>query len=379
MRALGRATWALLSLGAGLGLAVVAFALAVYSAGNGGPPAEALDRSRPANALALAVMGDSDSHSYQDRLAFPPGSDARGGDSRARTFNWVETLARLRASELDPGPWLAWGSGGRMSSVRRIFGLPVGRVPTKEDFLHNFSYSGARCDDLMAGPFRQAPWLAALMQKEPERWRNGIVVIRMGLNDMQSMLDLQASEPDAPRINEAISRCQSRIAEAIAQLRERQPGLKFLIVGMGNEIDDPGQFESYRSAEEVNNTDEAMERFNGALRDLAERTPGAAFFDQDAWFRQRWGSRSADGLPDTYKTVTIGDSFKVTNTAGDDPHNALLNDHHAGTVWNALWAQSIVLRLREAFALPLTPIGDDELWRYVGPLVRPHRLKAPGS
>jgi hypothetical protein len=61
----------------------------------------------------------------------------------------------------------------------------------------------------------------------------------------------------------------------------------------------------------------------------------------------------------------------VTNSNGDEPHNALLADDHAGLVFNALWAQSLVARLREAFALPLTPIGDDELARFVLPLAKP--------
>ena len=368
--------WAIL---VGLVLLVAAGAWVVWRAGDGGPPPEVFGRTTPAGATPMAVMGDSDSHSYQDGRAFPPGGPARGGEFHARTFGWLESLARLRGSEVDPGPWLTWGSVGRISSVRRILGLPVGRVPAKEDYLYNFAYSGAACNDLMTGPFRQAPWLAALMDKEPERWRNGLVVIRMGLNDWQPMLPLHAQDPTSPETDKTIARCRDRIAEAIALLRQHQPGLKFLVVGICNEIDDPGQFENFVSAAESRNVRIALDRFNGALRDLAERTSGTAFFDQDAWFQRLWGSRDADGRPNSYKTVTVGGSFQVTNTLGDEPHNALLADHHAGVVWQALWAQSLVQRLREAFGLPLTPIGDEELWRYLQPLVAPGGVKVPGS
>ena len=373
MRAIG--WWGL----AGLGLLLAAGVwIAVVRAGDGGPPQQVLEQPRPAGAIALAVMGDSDSHSYHDRQAFPPDSDARGGSLRARTFNWVEILARLRANEVDPGPWLTWGSRGPVSSVRRMLGLPVGRIPMKEDYLYNFANSGAVCDDLTAGPFRQAPWLAALMDKEPGRWTHGVVVIRIGINDWQHMLGLQAQNPHAPQIDETIAHCTSRISEAMTLLRRHEAGLRFLVVGLPNEIDDPGQFENFRSAAEIANIDQALDRFNHALRALAEATPGAAYFDMDAWFRQLWGARSADGLP-TYRTVTVGGSFEVANTAGDEPHNALLGDHHAGLVWNALWTQAFVQRLRDAFGLPLTPIGDQELWRYLQPLVAPGEVKAPGS
>jgi len=57
--------------------------------------------SSPPTTIALAVLGDSGSHSYQDSLSFPPGSADRGGAFRARTFQWTEVLARLRAADQD--------------------------------------------------------------------------------------------------------------------------------------------------------------------------------------------------------------------------------------------------------------------------------------
>ncbi|WID99322.1 hypothetical protein QO058_14435 [Bosea vestrisii] len=66
-----------------------------------------------------------------------------------------------------------------------------------------------------------------------------------------------------------------------------------------------------------------------------------------------------------YRAVVVGGKLRITNTIGDEPSNAVLADDHAGLVWNALWAQSLVMRLREVFDLPLTLITDDELVRFV--------------
>jgi hypothetical protein len=373
-----------------LGFIIMVMALGAVAAAvvgqDGGTalPAGVLTRDRPAHAVPIAVLGDSNSHSFQDGISFAPGSPERGGALRPRTYNWGDVLARLRGQELDLGPWVAWGSNGVVARVRQKLGLNEGRMPRKEDYLYNFANSGAICNDLTQGRWRQAPRLAALMDREPERWRNGLLVIRMGLNDWQDKLALQARDPQAPPLHEAIDRCSTRIGEAIALVRRNHPGVRVLVVGIGNEIDDPEQFDHFQSAVEVQNIDQALARFNGALRQLAEHTPQTAFFDDDAWFKQRWGSRDAQGRPD-YRTLVIGDGLRVTNTAGDAPTNALVGDHHAGLVWNALWAQSLVERLREAFGLPLTPIGDEEMWRFLKPLVQPQAgvagpiSRVPGS
>jgi len=360
-------------------LAAVAGVWAVRAAGDVGPPAQVLWQNRPIGAVPLAVLGDSNSHSFQDGLVFRPGDGSRGGDFHARTLGWVDGLARLRGHELDPGPRLVWGSSGRISSARRALGLPVGRIPIKEDYLYNFANSGADCNSLTSGPFRQAPRLAALMDKEPERWRDGVVVIFIGVNDWMRTLDLQVRNPAAPELDAVIARCTRRIAEAMSMLRERQPALRFLVIGMGNVANDPGNSDKFRSALQMRNLRIALERFNASMRGLVDETLRTAFLDQEAWFHGLWGDRDANGQP-RYKTVTIGDGFKVTNTTGDDPHNAMLVDGHAGTVANALLLQAIVGRLREAFDLPVTPVGDDELWRYLQPLVAPNGgVKGSGS
>lgn len=94
--------WPKYTLGALTGL--VALGLAILVAWGSGTPAD----NSPPTRIALAVLGDSSSHSYQDSLSFPPGSADRGGAFHAHTFQWTEVLARLRGNELNPGP----GYGG---------------------------------------------------------------------------------------------------------------------------------------------------------------------------------------------------------------------------------------------------------------------------
>jgi hypothetical protein len=337
--------------------------------GNSSPPAAAA-------AIPLAVLGDSNSQSYQDYHWFPVDSKERGGPLRSRTFQWTEVLARLRGQELDLGPWVRWGRPGVVARAREWLGLRGGRAPKKDDYLYNFANSGASCNNLMGSRFRQAPRLAALMDEQPERWQRGVVVIRIGLNNWGGLLDLQASNPAAPELRAATAYCAGEIGAAIALIHATHPSTRILLVGIGNEADDPDNFDRYLSASDTANIAIALDSFNAALRQIAAGNTRVAFFDDAAWFKSRWGARDADGKPD-YNAVTVGSTLRVTNTAGDDPSNALLGDHHAGLAINALWAQSLVARLHEAFDLPLTPIGDDELDRFLGPLVNPP--KAPGS
>lgn len=349
-------------------LAGVAAALTV-SLWSDGMPSAANAATPASTAIPFAVLGDSNSHSYQDHAWFPADSNERGGVAwRARTLQWTEVLARLRPQELDPGPWVRWGRPGVVARAREWVGLRGARAPVKEDYLYNFANSGAACKNLMGGRFRQAPRLVALMDEAPERWQRGIVVIRIGLNNWGGLLDLQARDPQAPELHAATAFCAGEIGKAVALIHASHPSTRVLLVGIGNEADDPANFEHWQSAHETANIARALDGFNAAIRQIGAGDPRVAFFDDLAWFRNAWGSRDAEGRP-AYKTVQLGPTLRVTNTIGDDPHNALLQDRHPGLVWNALWAQALAARLGEAFGVPLTPIGDEELVRFVMPLV----------
>ncbi|WP_158516261.1 SGNH/GDSL hydrolase family protein [Bosea vaviloviae] len=366
MKAALASAWSRYALGAMTGLGAVlgltALGLAILVAWDSATPAD----NSPPTMIALAILGDSSSHSYQDSLSFPPGSADRGGVFHARTFQWTEALARLRGHELNPGPWVRWGRADQIAWLRDLIGLHAGRTPRKEDYLYNFANSGATCRNLMGGPLQrhsQAPRLVELMDHDPGRWRNGVVVIRIGNNDWSALLDDQARDPRAPRVRAAAAYCAEQIAAAIRLIHAAHPKTRILLVGTDNEVNEPAIDKRYPAAA-IANIQTAFDDFNAQLRELASTDARIAFFDLGAWFEGLWGRRAPDGTA-AFKTVTIGGKLRVTNTVGDEPTNAELADHHGGLVWNALWAQSLVMRLREAFDLPLTPISDEEVARFV--------------
>jgi len=197
-------------------------------------------------------------------------------------------------------------------------------------------------------------------------------VIRIGQNDWGQLIELQARDPMAPELDGAIAYCKQEIVAAIALIHVSHPSTRILVVGVVNEADDPANSDKYQTAFATSNLRVALSRFNNMLRTVATGNPKLAYFDDDAWFETRWGRRSPEGKWD-FKAVDLGSTLRVAYTAGDDPHNALLNDHHAGLAWNALWVQSFVKRLNEAFSLAITPVSDDEVNRFVIPLVAPER------
>jgi hypothetical protein len=330
------------------------------------PPAATSPAS--AKTIPLAVMGDSDSHSYQDRVSFPPGTHERGGPFREQTFQWTEVLARLRAEELDLGPWVLWGQPGAIALARETVGLPVSRAPPKEDYLYDFANSGAACKNLMGERFglrfRQAPRLVRLMNSEPERWRRGAVIINIGGNDWYGLADLQAHDPAAPALREAVGYCAGQISAAIGLIHASHPATRILLVGLLNSANHPLYEGKYRSAAEIANLRQAMSEANAELREIADADPRRiAFIDPNPYFERRWGSRGPNGEP-AYKTLALG-SLRVSKSGGDAPTNTELSDSHWGVAANAIWAQAFVERLREAFGLALTPISDKELARFL--------------
>lgn len=330
----------------------------------------------PAGAISLAVLGDSNSHSYQDRIAFPPGSVERGGAFHSMTLQWTEVLGRLRGREIDQGEWGVWGRTPAVAWARSKLGLAEGRTPKKEDYLFNFAKSGATCFDLLSGRVRQAENLVELMDREPERWTRGVVVIRIGLANWMGLLDLQARDPEAPDVRGTIAYCAEEIRRTVELIHASHPRTQVLVVGLLNEADDPLVAGKWQTAKESANINAALDAFNAALKKIVAGRPNTAFFDDQAWFQSHWGSRDAAGKPD-YKTVSIGPTLRVTNSLGDHPSNSLLADDHGGAVWNALWAKALVSRLNEAFGLQLTPLTDAEILGLLEPLIAASR--APGS
>ena len=328
-----------------------------------------------AGAVSLAVLGDSGGHSYQDRLVFVAPNE-RGGVFRPLTLQWTEALARLRPDEIDLGPWVRWGSRNRVARLRELVGLNGHRVPRKEDYLYNFAVTGAACEHLMGNRIRQAPRLVALMNKQPERWRGGVVVIRIGSNDFTPHVDLAAKDPSAPALRAVAEHCAREIGRAVALIHGAHPAARIVLVGLSGEADDPLYVDRWQTAEETANFRAALALVNGAIRGIGAGDPRIAFADFGAWLAALTGTRTPAGKPD-YRTIAIGPRIRVTHSVGDDPHNSTLSDDHSGVAINTLWARSLVQQLIVDFGLPLTPIGDEEVVRFLEPLFEAAR--APGS
>ncbi|MGH8061817.1 MAG: GDSL-type esterase/lipase family protein [Pseudoxanthomonas sp.] len=315
--------------------------------------------------IPLAVIGDSDSHSYQDRISFPPGGDKRGGAHHEATLQWTEVLARLRGQRLDPGEWGAHGTRGTVARARRWLGLE-GRSPPKEDYRYNFALSGSECSDLLEGYAQQAKALVSLMDQQPAYWRNGVVVIRIGVNTFGDAAELEqmAHDPMAIQAQRKIASCVHDIRQSVDALHARHPGVRIVLVGIFDNSNWVPYLDRWRNPIMLANIGRGLDMFDHALQGMAREDPRIAFFDDRAWFADHWGGRDARGSA-AYHELVVGD-LHVRNTAGDEPHNAVLADGHAGTAWNAEWARSLVELLNSRFHLGIAPITEAEVIAMVG-------------
>lgn len=333
---------------------------------------ERIQRSvhQPPNALAtpFGVLGDSDSHAYHDEINFGSKAEVRGGALRQRTWQWTEVLGHLRAQQLDPGPWGKWGTRYRRLSVLKESVGQDGRFPRKEDYLYNLAYSGSVCANLNETQHDQVGRLITAMAREADRWQQGVVLIRIGTNDFGRLesLDALSKNPHAPEVVSLIDACLSHIGQAVSRLHVGYPGLRIVLVGIFNNAEWEKFHHLWRTPMEQENIHQGLARFDDGLKAMAQGQPNLAMFDDQAWFAGHWGSRRATGQP-AYRTVRFGERFDVSNTGGDFPRHATLADGHAGTVWNALWAQSLVGLLGQRFGLSIQPLTTPELVQFVDP------------
>ncbi|WP_454831264.1 hypothetical protein [Pseudoxanthomonas wuyuanensis] len=306
-------------------------------------------------------MGDSDSHSYQDRLSFPAGSALRGGAYRDTTLQWTEVLARLRGRELDPGKWGVYGSNGLLARAYELAGGQA-RAPRKQDYRYNFAVSGAGCESLMGGSIRQVPRLVWLMDQAPQRWRKGVVVIRIGVNSFGTADSLErlARDPADAEVQGAISECIRTVKASVETIHRRHPETRIVLVGIFDNSHWAKYQGRWQSPQQLANIRQGLDVFDHALGRMAQPDRRLAFFDDRAWFADHWGGRDAAGRP-AYRPIEFG-GLRVENSSGDGPDHATLGDGHAGLVWNALWAQSLVNLLDTRFGMRVTPIADEEIF-----------------
>lgn len=309
--------------------------------------------------VSLAILGDSDSHSYHDEVSFPLGHAQRGGHFHDITWQWGEVLASLRPQTLDLGPWGQWGVWWPLALIQDHLGLG-GRAPAKQDFEFNFAQSGAGCRALIKG--KMASRLLHVMDRDAPRWERGVVVIRIGINDFGTQEALQAlsSNPQAPSVMQDMDECLVQIKQTVSLIHSHHPRVNMVLVGSFDNSNWARWTHLWRSRQALDNIALGLDHFDGALKSLVAQDRRLAFFDDRAWFKARWGGRDAQGEP-AYRPVVLGGKYQVLNTEGDHPANAGISDGHAGLVWNLLWAQSLVSLIDQSFDQRIGDIGQAEV------------------
>ncbi len=320
----------------------------------------------PPRRVRLAVIGNSDSHAYHDSVTFPTGSPLRGGDRRA--WQWTELVARWRGDAIDQGAWGVRGWSPRVAHALSLVGVAV-RAPRKQDFAFNVATSGATCATLGA-PRGQVAQLAAAITDDAAAWAGGIVLIRIGINDLggADALEAVAAHGLSARDQAAIGGCVAAVRDAVTRLRAVQPALRFLLVGIADNANWPPNLGRFRGAEAMRHLAAYHDAYDDGVRGIVAATPGAQFWDDRAWFAGHFGGRAPDGTP-AYRAVEIG-GVRVTVSQGDDPAHLVVADGHAGSLVNALWARDLVVRLARDFGVAVAPVTDAELAAFAAEVSR---------
>lgn len=303
----------------------------------------------------LAVLGDSDSQSYQNRLHTNP--EPPGGLHAALTLQWTEVLERLAQQQLELGHWDLYGSHHVVARLRRRLGLDA-RTPQKEDFAYNFAFGGAHCADLNEGLQGQLPHLLALMDKDPEGWQRGIVVIRAGVVDFgyEDSMDLLAQDPQSAAVLGKMDHCVRHMQEVVQQVHARHSTVRFVIVGIFDNRHWPPYLHLWQSEREGRNIAAGLDHFDGALQAWTRSDARLAFFDERALFAQYFGGRDAQGRP-AYRSWSPAPDIHIRLGMGDSPDQLVLDNGHNGLAYNILWAQRLLEIVNERFAAGLPGIA----------------------
>ena len=305
--------------------------------------------------VPIMVIGDSDSHSYRDSYY----GTHRGGKYHNVTFQWTEILARIRPSEVDLGPFGFWGSHNTIYRIRKFLGLYA--RPRKQDFKYNFAVSGATCNTLPPQSFLRQSYLASrLINNNPRYWNNGLVIIRIGINDFGQWRHLKKYVDGniTPQIKKPILNCIGRIKDTVSLIRTSSASVKIILLGiMDNSnwppvmpLDDTGH----------RNINKVLDIYDDGLRAIARKDTNILFVEDRKWVEQLigyWNSKKHIG----HREINLGGKTNISNSAGDNPHNIILNDEHSGTVLNGLWIRHLFHKLNDHFGTGFTPLLNSEI------------------
>lgn len=325
---------------------VFALMILAFAGGPGACAPEAANRATP-----VAVLGDSDSHSYHDAL----NGVARGGTNNAATFNWLEVWTRLRPGDINPGPFVASGERRFAARAMSFLGAPT-RAPRKRDYLYNYAWSGARCASLREEWPEQARWLLARLRSEPARWKDGLVVIRIGINDFGQAEHLKAWARDPAAAAPHVDACLASIAATVAAIRKAST-VHIALIGVARDYDAPFAGPEVLPDAAVPAVETVLQRFDDGLAAIAVGDARIAFVGDVAWFEVRYGARRDGTLAPSARIAGV----EVFNLAGNDASRLHTKDGHAGTVASGLFVQYLINDLNGEFGWTWTAPTDEEI------------------
>ncbi len=338
-------------------LFTITVSIGIYYTGSNSEPSKVYN----SNLLSIAVLGDSDSHSYRDKYD----NKARGGNYHSVTFNWPALWDRFRSDEINLGAYGVWGSEARIAKVKYWLGLS-GRTPKKLDFEYNYAYSGARCRSLLKTWPYQARSFMEQLKKHPKQWDNGLVIIRIGVNDLgqEEEMDRWAQTGLDKFARDAVAECVGHIVQATNQILEVHASVRVALIGICRDYNITTTFENWPHQQQVINIEEVLNHFDESLMNYAKGSDRVDYLNDYQWLVDRFGSRLTNTL--RFKT-TLANKLTITNDKGDHPSHLVLKDNHAGTVYNGLWLNNMISQLDQIYKLNLTPLTEEEIYSVISP------------
>jgi hypothetical protein len=301
---------------------------------------------------SVAVIGDSDSHIYRDKVW----GIRRGGEYHDITFQWTEIWDRLRGSEVDQGELGVWGTRGKIARVRGFLGLEA-RYIKKMDYRYNYALSGARCESVnRAWPY-QARSLMSLMNKNPEWFQSGLVFVRIGINDFgqQSHLREWAKTGLEGPASDIVNRCLADIRQVVEDVLNLPTDSMVVLVDVSRDYNISSFNAEELTPTEIDRMLSVLDRFQSGLEEMARSSDRVAYVNGEA---PHWGDRI---LGTQRQEIMLGGSKPVKNTVGDEPFHRTLLDGHASTINNGLWLQSAIQEINKQLGTGFTPILDAEI------------------
>ncbi len=281
----------------------------------------------------IGVLGDSFYDEYQ-------GTDGRGGEYHAVTFNLVELLARDRGFHF--GAWGEWGE------------------PRREGYQYNWARSGATSSSMIE--MGQHTGLA----EQIAEGRVTFVFIGVGGNDFSPYYGNFFERIYTGDMSD--DELADKVAAAIANLTlavdtVQQAGAQGVAITMFTQWNlDPTVYTLFPDANRRQRVAQAIDAVNAGLQAMAAER-GVAVIDQN-----QYGTEvilphlSSEGFLDFG-----GEPIDFLHH-GDEPHHSRLADQqHLGTIMSGLTANYYFIdTLNRSFGQAIAPLSEEEILREAG-------------